>query len=133
VIFRFPGPLLAELLKQYLDSVYGVLEFALDERLNPGLGLSNIWRNTNWFGWRNQIPALAEAGCRVIVPDQRGYNLSDKPKGIKSYRIDELVKDVLGLIDALDYEKVNLVGHEWGRGPCLARQWENSYLHRSGY
>jgi epoxide hydrolase 4 len=67
-----------------------------------------------WYGWRKQIPALAEAGCRVIVTDQRGYNLSDKPKGIKCYRIDELVKDVLGLIDALDYEKVNLVGHDWG-------------------
>src|SRR5512142_2458280 len=31
-----------------------------------------------WYGWSKQIPALAEAGCRVIVPDQRGYNLSDK-------------------------------------------------------
>jgi pimeloyl-ACP methyl ester carboxylesterase len=67
-----------------------------------------------WYGWRNQIPALAQAGCRVIVPDQRGYNLSDKPKGVKNYRIDELVKDILGLIDALDYQKVNLIGHDWG-------------------
>jgi len=69
-----------------------------------------------WYGWRKQIPALVDAGCRVIVPDQRGYNLSDKPKGIKAYRVDELVKDILGLIDALDYEKVNLVGHDWGAG-----------------
>ncbi len=67
-----------------------------------------------WYGWRKQIPALAKAGCRVIVPDQRGYHLSDKPKGIKNYRIDELTNDILGLIDALDYEKVNLVGHDWG-------------------
>ena len=67
-----------------------------------------------WYGWRKQIPALVEAGCRVIVPDQRGYNLSDKPEGIKNYRIDELVKDIIGLIDALEYEKVNLVGHDWG-------------------
>lgn len=67
-----------------------------------------------WYGWRKQIPALVEAGCRVIVPDQRGYNLSDKPKGIKNYHIDKLTDDILGLIDALDYEKVNLVGHDWG-------------------
>jgi epoxide hydrolase 4 len=67
-----------------------------------------------WYGWRKQIPALAEAGCRVIVPDQRGYNLSDKPKGVKAYRLDTLVEDVIGLIDALEYEKVNLVGHDWG-------------------
>ena len=67
-----------------------------------------------WYGWRRQIPALVEAGCRVIVPDQRGYNLSDKPKGVKAYRMDELVQDVIGLIDALEYDKVNLVGHDWG-------------------
>ena len=67
-----------------------------------------------WYGWRKQIPALAAAGCRVIVPDQRGYNLSDKPKGIKAYCIDNLMQDVIGLIDALDYEKVNVVGHDWG-------------------
>lgn len=67
-----------------------------------------------WYGWRQQIPALAEAGCRVIVPDQRGYNLSDKPKGVKAYRVEHLVEDVLGLLDALEYERVNLIGHDWG-------------------
>ena len=69
-----------------------------------------------WYGWRKQIPALVNAGCRVIVPDQRGYNLSDKPKDKKDYGISTLVDDVLGLIKALDYEKVNLVGHDWGGG-----------------
>lgn len=67
-----------------------------------------------WYGWKNQIPALVEAGCRVIIPDQRGYNLSDKPKGVKNYRVEALVKDIIGLMDALEYEKVNLVGHDWG-------------------
>lgn len=67
-----------------------------------------------WYGWRKQIPALVAAGCRVIVPDQRGYNLSDKPEEIKSYCVQTLVEDTLGLIKALDYEKVNLVGHDWG-------------------
>lgn len=67
-----------------------------------------------WYGWRRQILALVNAGCRVIVPDQRGYNLSDKPKDKKDYGVFTLVNDVLGLIQALDYEKVNLVGHDWG-------------------
>lgn len=67
-----------------------------------------------WYGWRKQIPVLAEAGFRVVVPDQRGYNLSDKPKGIKANRLDILVADVLGLIDALGYDKVRLIGHDWG-------------------
>ena len=57
---------------------------------------------------------LAEAGYRVIVPDQRGYNLSDKPKGVKAYSLDKLVADILGLMDTLGYEKVNLIGHDWG-------------------
>ena len=67
-----------------------------------------------WYGWRKQIPALVAEGCRVIVPDQRGYNLSDKPKGVKNYDVHILVEDIIGLIDALGYEKVNLVGHDWG-------------------
>lgn len=67
-----------------------------------------------WRCWIRQLPALVEAGCRVIIPDQRGYNLSDKPKGVKNYRISTLVDDIIGLIDALEYEKVNLVGHDWG-------------------
>ena len=67
-----------------------------------------------WYGWRKQIPTLVEAGCRVIVPDQRGYNLSDKPRSVKNYNVDILAKDIIGLIDALGYEKVNLVGHDWG-------------------
>ena len=68
----------------------------------------------NWRCWIRQIPALIAADCRVIVPDQRGYNLSDKPKGVKSYCVETLVDDITGLIRALDYEKVNLIGHDWG-------------------
>jgi pimeloyl-ACP methyl ester carboxylesterase len=68
----------------------------------------------NWRCWIRQLPALVGAGCRVIIPDQRGYNLSDKPKGISSYSIEELTKDILGLIDGLEYEKVNLIGHDFG-------------------
>ena len=87
----------------------------------------------NWRCWIRQLPALVQSGCRVIIPDQRGYNLSDKPQGVKNYRISELTNDILGLIDALDYEKVNLVGHDWG----AAVAWMLAYkyperLHRLG-
>src|SRR5512140_1806199 len=64
-----------------------------------------------WYGWRKQIPALVAAGCRVIVPDQRGYNLSDKPQGVRAYCVGNLAEDIIGLINALDYQKVNVVGH----------------------
>jgi pimeloyl-ACP methyl ester carboxylesterase len=67
-----------------------------------------------WYGWRYQIEALANAGYRVLAPDQRGYNLSDKPKKISAYNLDELAADVLGLIDAMGREKAYVVGHDWG-------------------
>ena len=67
-----------------------------------------------WYGWRAQIPALAGAGYRVIVPDQRGYNLSDKPKGVEAYTVGNSAADILGLADMLGYTKFHLVGHDWG-------------------
>jgi len=67
-----------------------------------------------WWGWRYQIGALAEAGFRVLVPDQRGYNLSDKPEGRRAYDLDRLAKDVIGLADALGRERFAVVGHDWG-------------------
>ncbi len=69
-----------------------------------------------WYGWRNQISALASAGYRVWAPDQRGYNLSVKPKGLSAYSLNELAKDVIGLIDAAGVEKAAIVGHDWGAG-----------------
>ena len=67
-----------------------------------------------WYGWRAQIPYLAAAGFRVWVPDQRGYNLSDKPRALSAYTLDELAADVLGLIDAAAQEKAIIIGHDWG-------------------
>lgn len=67
-----------------------------------------------WYGWRNQIRAFAEAGYTVWAPDQRGYNLSTKPPRIADYRMDALVGDVIGLIDATGREQVDLIGHDWG-------------------
>jgi pimeloyl-ACP methyl ester carboxylesterase len=67
-----------------------------------------------WYGWRHQIPSLAAAGFRVLVPDQRGYGLSDKPRGIPAYRLDWLALDVVGLIDDAGRDKAFVVGHDWG-------------------
>jgi pimeloyl-ACP methyl ester carboxylesterase len=67
-----------------------------------------------WYAWRQQVEPLAAAGYRVIVPDQRGYNLSDKPKGVKEYRVGLLAQDIVGLLDGLAYSEVALVGHDWG-------------------
>jgi pimeloyl-ACP methyl ester carboxylesterase len=67
-----------------------------------------------WWTWHAQMQALARAGHRVIVPDQRGFGLSDKPPRIEDYRMQERVADVVGLIDALGHERVRLAGHDFG-------------------
>ncbi|AUX33266.1 MULTISPECIES: alpha/beta fold hydrolase [Sorangium] len=70
-----------------------------------------------WYSWRHQIPALVEAGYRVIAPDMRGYNLSDKPRGVGAYAIGELTADVAALIEASGAERAAaVVGHDWGGG-----------------
>lgn len=67
-----------------------------------------------WYGWKKQMDALAERGFRVWVPDQRGYNLSDRPQAVAAYKLDTLAADILGLIEASGHEQVYLAGHDWG-------------------
>lgn len=67
-----------------------------------------------WFSWRAQLPALVAAGYRVWVPDQRGYNLSDKPVGVDSYALPTLAADIVGLLDAAGRARAAVVGHDWG-------------------
>jgi epoxide hydrolase 4 len=67
-----------------------------------------------WYSWRHQIPALAAAGFRVVAPDMRGYNLSEKPEGVNAYRVELLVDDVAALIRHFGAERATVVGHDWG-------------------
>ena len=78
-----------------------------------------------WYSWHKQIDPLAAEGCRVIVPDQRGYNLSSKPSGVKSYALAELVSDVIAIADQLGQERIFLAGHDWG----AAVAWSVALLH----
>lgn len=66
-----------------------------------------------WYSWRHQIPEFAQH-YQVVAVDLRGYNDSDKPKEQSAYVMDELIKDVAGLIKELGHEKCILVGHDWG-------------------
>ncbi|MFB6194943.1 MAG: alpha/beta fold hydrolase [Haloplanus sp.] len=67
-----------------------------------------------WYGWHDVATRLADAGYRVFLPDQRGYNASEKPDGVAAYRLFELAADVRGLLDAVDAETAHVVGHDWG-------------------
>jgi pimeloyl-ACP methyl ester carboxylesterase len=68
----------------------------------------------SWYSWRHQIAALAEAGFRVVAPDQRGYGQTDRPAAIEAYDIFHLVGDIVGLVNALKERSAVIVGHDWG-------------------
>ena len=67
-----------------------------------------------WYSWQHQIPALVAAGFHVMAPDLRGYNLSDKPAGTKSYHLKLLVEDIACLVRASGKDSAHVVGHDWG-------------------
>lgn len=66
------------------------------------------------YAWRHQLAALAEAGMRVMAPDQRGYGHSSKPSDVGAYRLDTLGADIVALASELGYSSARLVGHDWG-------------------
>ena len=66
-----------------------------------------------WYSWRHQLKALGER-YRVVAPDMRGYNLSDKPSRVEDYRMPRLVDDVTGLIRHFGAREAAVVGHDWG-------------------
>lgn len=72
-----------------------------------------------WYSWRRQLTALGER-FRVVAPDMRGYNLSDKPGRVEDYRVGKLVDDVTGLIRHLGAREAAVVGHDWGAAVAWA-------------
>ncbi|MGD2181377.1 alpha/beta fold hydrolase [Lusitaniella coriacea] len=66
-----------------------------------------------WYSWRYQIPEFAKS-YKVVALDLRGYNESEKPQETEAYRMENLVRDVEGVIRGLGYESCTLVGHDWG-------------------
>ena len=67
-----------------------------------------------WYAWRRYLPLLAAEGFFVVAPDQRGFNLSDKPGPTEAYDLDHLCADLVGMIDAFGREKAAVIGHDWG-------------------
>ena len=66
------------------------------------------------YSWRNQLPALAEAGFNALAFDQRGYGRSSRPLDPAVYDSQHTVNDVLGLMDHLGLAQAVLVGHDFG-------------------
>lgn len=77
-----------------------------------------------WYSWRHQIAEFAQ-DYHVVAIDMRGYNDSDKPESLFAYKMSELIADVRGVINGLDYEDCILVAHDWG----AAIAWNFAYEH----
>lgn len=68
----------------------------------------------SWYSWRYQIPALADAGFRVIAPDLIGYGDSSAPEEIEAYSQENICKDMLLFMDKLGIAQATVIGHDWG-------------------
>ena len=64
--------------------------------------------------WRPMLDELGNNGYHAVAPDQRGYSPGAQPPGVRSYRLSELVDDVLRMADTLGARRFHLVGHDWG-------------------
>ncbi len=80
-----------------------------------------------WYSWRHQIEFLSK-DFKVVALDMRGYNESDKPRGVANYRSELLTSDVDQLIQHLGYEKANIIGHDWGG--AVSWNFAHYYPHR---
>ena len=91
----------------------GIELFIREAGQGPLVVLCHGWPELS-YSWRNQIPALAEAGFHVVAPDMRGYGQSSAPPEATAYSIFDTVGDIVGLVQALGETKAMVVGHDWG-------------------
>jgi pimeloyl-ACP methyl ester carboxylesterase len=116
-------PLPTAIRSRFVDDINGlsmhVLEAGFESKGQPCVLLLHGFPELA-FSWRKVMPALAEAGYHVIAPDQRGYGRTTGWDGrydgdLNSFRLPNLVRDVLGLVSAFGYRSVDaVVGHDFG-------------------
>jgi pimeloyl-ACP methyl ester carboxylesterase len=94
---------------RYIDTG-GLRQHVVTGGDGPPLLLVHGWPQT-WYAWRLVMPALARH-FQVIVPDQRGTGLSDKPDD--GYDTGTLAGDLVALMDALGQQRFALAGHDTG-------------------
>ncbi len=77
------------------------------------------------YSWRQQVPALVQAGYRVLAPDMRGYGASSAPAEVEGYDVLSLCGDMIGLLDAEGLDSAIFVGHDWGANVA----WHMALIH----
>ena len=102
-----------ELTHHQLEGVNGLSMHVAEQGDGPAIVLSHGFPEL-WYSWRHQIPVLAEAGFRVLAPDQRGYGDTTAPEAIEAYTQRDFCEDLVGLLDARGIEQAVFIGHDWG-------------------
>src|SRR6187431_2824243 len=105
--------------KHCFAKVNGIRMHYIDEGQSPLVILLHGFPYL-WYMWRRQIGALAAAGYRVVVPDQRGFGQTDRPASIEAYDMSQAVGDMVGLVAALGETSAVIVGHDVGAGVAQA-------------
>ena len=93
--------------------VNGISFYVEDQGSGRPVLLLHGWPDSAYL-WRNQVPFLVRNGFRAIAPDLRGLGRTDRPEDVSTYSLQNAVGDVVGILDALDIEAADIVGHDWG-------------------
>jgi pimeloyl-ACP methyl ester carboxylesterase len=108
--------------KHQLLNVNGVRIHTVEEGDGPLVILVHGFPEL-WYSWRFQMPAIADAGYRVVAIDQRGYGNSSKFWRTDAYRILRMVDDLVGLVSALGEKQAVIIGHDWGAPVVWTAAW----------
>jgi pimeloyl-ACP methyl ester carboxylesterase len=103
---------MSELQHKFVTS-NGIKMHFVEQGEGPVVVMCHGWPES-WYSYRHQIRALADAGYRVIAPDQRGYGQTDAPEAIDSYNVLNLVGDIIGMLNSEAITSATVVGHDWG-------------------
>ena len=100
-------------LRHHTVAVNGIQMHVAEQGSGPLLILCHGWPEL-WYSWRHQLPALAQAGYRVVAPDMRGFGGTDAPADARDYTILHTVGDIVNLVGVLGARQAIVIGHDWG-------------------
>lgn len=102
-----------QMTKKTISVGEGIDYAVIDEGDGPAVLLLHGFPDSSYL-WRYQIPALCEAGFRVVAPDLRGFGDSSRPVCVDEYKVLRVVGDISELLRALGIRRAHVVGHDWG-------------------
>jgi pimeloyl-ACP methyl ester carboxylesterase len=100
-------------LQHHSAAVNGIRMHYTEAGTGPLVVLCHGWPEL-WYSWRQQLPALADAGYRVVAPDMRGFGETEAPDDATRFSLLHVVGDIVSLVAALGEKKAIIIGHDWG-------------------